>query len=129
MSEDMIENPDELENTEEVRNALLREKLELPDAVYQKLWDHLNRWATVVSLADQAVRYGGDDPEEFVDDLITKWHQEAGRLLEEDLQNRIQLLGLREAYVEEQRTKNKQELQEVTNQVLFSVKNALKKRS
>lgn len=121
--------PEEEEVREQLKEAIDKGQVDLvlapSDATFQKLWDHFTRWTAAVSIADIAFRR--EDPEEFVDNLILDWVSYASKEMEQELQTRIDKYGLQEHIIEEARSRNKAETQEVAGQLTFLIKNALKR--
>lgn len=134
--------PEEEEVREQLQAALDKGQVDLvlapSDATFQKLWDHYCRWASVVSTADIAYRRGVSEApgypaeqrkiqDEFVENLVLDWGGYSGKELERELQDRIEKYGLKEQVIEQARSQNKAEIQEVSGQLMVMLKDALKR--
>jgi len=134
--------PDEEDVREKLKEAIDDGQVELvmapKDATFQKLWDHFNRWTSAVCIADIAYRRGASKApgnpkkqrqlsEAFVENLIKDWAKWAQKELGNELQERIEKYGLKQEVITQMDAHNQAEIQEVSNSLRITIKNALKR--
>ena len=122
-----MEDKEREENLNNMREAL-HDLLSPPQAqTFQRLWDHFNRSMVLVLLSELSLRYSKDNPEQVLDKLVKSWAAQVNDLMDKDLTEQQIEYKIPEDILQNKRDHNKAEMQEMSNQALYLLKQAVSK--